>query len=289
MKPLVAKAIVPVLMLAGGATAWGFALASSEPVGASLAWIDSPANGEGFDAGKITVSAHASAPGGVDQIELSVDDKVISTINAQGDEHLGAVTFNWNATDGLHELVVRGHAKDGWGQRSQSVTVKVGVVAAIDDDSQATTTTTAPDGTSESTGTETTLAPEETTTPPDSAETQSSTTTQPGEAPQDPTSPTVRPTVPQTTPQTTPPTTRPTTTAPATTTTVAPTTTAPAPSIGVSSSPTNDYAPRVITFTATGVPRAPLFTIKILAQTTPNNPNAPMVEIGSCIKSPCTA
>lgn len=278
MNPLVAKSVLPVLMLLGGGVAWSVALTGTPPQGNSRAWIDSPMTGEAFAAGAVTVAAHASAPGGVDRIELSVDGHTVATVNADGDERVSRATFTWRATDGVHDLRVRGHAPDGWGEPSEPVTIQIGINPASPDDTVEDSTTTTLESTTTEAPTTTIVESTTTTSTPPTITAPGSTSSSVTVAPTT-TVPVV--TAPPTTATTTT-TAAPTTTRPGTTTTV------PQPSIDVSVSPLSSIGPHTFTFTANAVPQARDYTIKIFAQTTPDNPTAPMRELKTCTSNPCT-
>ena len=81
---VIAKAALPVLMLAGGGVAWASSGGASEPTGAAQAWVDSPMDGERLEPGTVRVRAHASAPGGVTRIELAVDGRLNEAFARRG-------------------------------------------------------------------------------------------------------------------------------------------------------------------------------------------------------------
>lgn len=283
---VIAKAALPVLMLAGGGVAWASSGGASEPTGAAQAWVDSPMDGERLEPGTVRVRAHASAPGGVTRIELAVDGRTVADESAGGDDRLGVVTLDWEATAGVHELQVRGESDQGWSGYSSTVTVQVGEPAAVPTTTTTTTTTSVPattvvDTTTSSTAdttTPTTVVAAPTTTRAGSPRTSAPRTTVPG--------------APATTPPTSPGGTAPPTTAtpsgPATTKapgTTAPATTAyPAPTVSVSG-PSTQFVGIPVTLTATGAASGRPFSLVISVQ---SSPGGNMVPITTCTSSPCS-
>lgn len=259
MKLLLLKAVLPVLMLGGGAVAWAASSTGSAPTGASLAWIDAPRSGPILDVGPVQVQAHASAPGGVDRIQLSVDGAVVGESGATGDERLSTAIIAWDAEAGFHELTVRGHASDGWGTLSDPVVVQVGAA-------EPPTSTTDPGETSTTDSISTTTIEETTTT----AAPQESTTT-----------------VPESTTTTTSPATTTTTPRPPST----PPTLPPAPSISVTTDRNAVRVGDIVRFTANAQVRGGQgFLITISLETDPTGAPGVFDDIGTCVDtSPCVA
>jgi hypothetical protein len=269
---LAARAVVPVMMLAGGGVAWASAAEPTVTTSAERAWIDSPTTGEQLAPGDLVVRAHASAPGGVQRIELDVDGRKEAGESAGSDDRLGVVTLHLKATAGVHVLRVRGESGEGWGPYSAPVTVQVGDPSAV-------TTTTLP------TTTTTTGIVGMTTSVPDSSTTSSTTAVT--------TSTIVTTTLPGTPRTTASPSTTATprvtvTSAPTTTgapgTTAPPTTTLPPPTVSVSG-PSTQFVGLPATFTATGSASGRPFALSISVQSTPGGS---LVQIASCTSSPCT-
>lgn len=189
---LVLRVGAPVLLAGAGVVAVVTAPSDDASVSsAATMWIDSPLDSAVLDPGPVTVVAHAADGLAVDEMHLEVDGtEVASQTNLDEYDRLAGVTFEWEATEGFHVLVVSGD-----GESSAPVTVSVGENFGPD----ATTTTTVPTDASTTTAETTTTITDESTT---------SSTTETTLAP------TTAPLATNPPPTTAPPTTAPGTTAP---------------------------------------------------------------------------
>ncbi len=147
----IAGPLVGVLALGGAVVL----TAGSDPAppggGAPAVWIDDPLAGSTVPAdAAVAVVAHATHPGGVDAVELRVDDAVVATATADGDV-IEQVELMWDPDGpGLHLLAVRGRAGDSW---TPTATVAVTVVGDDREPVATTTSTTGPMTTGDSTST----------------------------------------------------------------------------------------------------------------------------------------
>lgn len=168
MKAWILKAALPVLLVAGGVGAVAFSGSDNPASAGPRAWIDVPVAGAVFATGPVTVQAHGSGPGGVDQIELFVDGASVEVAAAKGDDRLSRATFTWKGSEGTHALAVRSKAGGAWGPQSDAVPVSIGSFMST----QPTTTTPGSDApttvpgvtTTSTTSTTTTTIPGVTTT-----------------------------------------------------------------------------------------------------------------------------
>lgn len=274
MRLALLKWAIPVLMLAGGGVAFAAGSGTAHTDAVVRAWIDAPAPGETVEVGHVVVQAHASGPGGADSIELFVDGESVDTSDTRGDDRLGTATLDWVAEPGTHELAVRAHGPDGWGELGDPIPVQVGTGHVAEDASAAPTSTPSADQST------TTSAPSD--EPATTVAPEDGVTTTVGNSMPDPGSDTTTSAPPS--PTTTRPTTT-TTTRPPTTTTAPP---LPAPSVNVSVSPTSITGGGTFTFTATGQAPGQSFVITVKSQMSPNNPTRPMIVLTTCTSSPCT-
>jgi hypothetical protein len=105
---LVAKVVVPVVLIAGGGVAFVASVRSTKPVGDVRAWIDSPLDGATVRVGQVEIIAHGSGPSDVERIELVVDGATAGDFGplVQTDR-LATGSNQWAATVGTHALVTR--------------------------------------------------------------------------------------------------------------------------------------------------------------------------------------
>ncbi|MCB0977705.1 MAG: hypothetical protein KDB02_09625 [Acidimicrobiales bacterium] len=193
---LAAKLALPLAMVTVGVGAATVAVVTSEPASTSQVstaahvWIDAPTGEEPVAPGEVHVGAHATAEGSIGSLDLYVDGKKVATdASLERNEKLVYGTFDWGATEGVHELVV---AQPGSDRSSAPVEV------VVSDDSPVTTT--AP-------GTTSTVAVTTTSTEPDTTTTTA--TLQTTTVPPTVTTPDVTAPPPSTVPTTRPPTTVP--------------------------------------------------------------------------------
>ena len=105
---LVAKVVVPVVLIAGGGVAFAASVRTTKPAGEFRAWIDNPLDGATVRVEPVDVVAHASGPSDVTRIELVVDDVVVGDFSTLTQtDRLATGSNRWAATVGTHTLLAR--------------------------------------------------------------------------------------------------------------------------------------------------------------------------------------
>ena len=105
---LVAKVVVPVVLIAGGGVAFAASARTTKPSVEVRAWIDNPLDGATVRVGLVDVVAHASGPSDVARIELVVDDVVVGDFSTLTQtDRLATGSNRWAATVGTHALLAR--------------------------------------------------------------------------------------------------------------------------------------------------------------------------------------
>ena len=167
----------------------------SAPSIAARSWFDQPLPSSVHALGLVPIAAHATAPGGINTVELLIDGVSAETLDFAGAPRLATAEFNWQPVEERsYWLVIRGRSAGQWGPPA-AILVIIGNPDAMPSSS--------PSVIPSSTGS---AAPTELpTTGPIPTETPTTTIT-----PRPTVSPTMRPTVPPTPRPTVPPTPRPT-------------------------------------------------------------------------------
>jgi len=129
--------ILSVLFLAG--------CTPDSKTGGPASWIDKPHNGSSFDMQNIQVIAHSNDPGGLAQVEISVNGQVVDKQPASGT--FAQISTSWTpAKAGNYAVRVRGqNAAGAWGEYAEA-NIKVGVETptTIPSDTPTPTTTATP-------------------------------------------------------------------------------------------------------------------------------------------------
>ena len=80
------------------------------------AWFDQPLPVSQLPFGPVQITAHATAPGGVDEVQLSVDGVVVASQPIPDKARLATVQFNWlPILEKGYWLTVRGRSGQEWG------------------------------------------------------------------------------------------------------------------------------------------------------------------------------
>ena len=91
------------------------AVALSAPAPAQ-AWFDQPLPVSQLPLGSVQITAHATAPGGVDEVQLSVDGVVVQSQPIPDKARLATAQFNWlPSLEKGYWLTVRGRSGQDWG------------------------------------------------------------------------------------------------------------------------------------------------------------------------------
>ncbi len=107
-------------------------LAACAPAGGGpQAWIDQPLEGNQFQVGPITITAHASDASGIDRFEFVTGEDSVRQIAAKG-ERLGEASIAWTPPGpGTYTLKVRAVDRKGIRGEYAQVTIVAGLVAAL--------------------------------------------------------------------------------------------------------------------------------------------------------------
>ncbi len=80
------------------------------------AWFDQPLPASQLPLGAVQITAHATAPGGVDEVQLAVDGVVVQSQPIPDKAHLATAQFNWlPILEKGYWLTVRGRSGQEWG------------------------------------------------------------------------------------------------------------------------------------------------------------------------------
>src|SRR5262245_9487076 len=82
--------------------------------GGTRAWIDAPETNSLLPLGPVEIVSHATDPGGIDQVELSVNGAVQETTAVSETAALITTRQTWTPTaNGVYTISVRAHSRAG--------------------------------------------------------------------------------------------------------------------------------------------------------------------------------
>jgi cell division septation protein DedD len=91
-------------------------VALSAPSTASQSWFDQPLPSSVHALGPVPITAHSTAPGGINTVELLIDGVSVETLDFAGAPRLVTAEFDWQPVEERsYWLVVRGRAGEEWG------------------------------------------------------------------------------------------------------------------------------------------------------------------------------
>jgi hypothetical protein len=102
-------------LLVIGTVAVGWSASST----VAQAWFDKPLYGSHLPVGMVEITAHAAAPGGVDELQLAVDDVVVAAQPIADRARLATAQFQWlPPLQKSYWLTVRGRSGQEWGTQA---------------------------------------------------------------------------------------------------------------------------------------------------------------------------
>lgn len=142
----VAVRVVSALVLGLGSFLVVQAITSPSPsaTSGSVAWIDHPLDGTEMMPAVVQVTGHGTDPSGVASLALMVDGATVQTVETFGSA-IETGHFNWQATPGQHQLVVRLMSVSG--NEVSSAPVSITILGRMPETEPDPTTTTPPETT----------------------------------------------------------------------------------------------------------------------------------------------